>query len=155
MVRKGSGQVLILLALLIPCLLILFLLALGMASVLDLRAHAADALGTATRAAARQIEYENCSTEFRFNEQAVTTTTKEIFQEALALRPSGLGAPPGQIADQIQVLVGYGSPSNRWSSPFIHGRFHDCPTVAAQARVPVQVWMFELTLTIVSETEVR
>jgi hypothetical protein len=155
MVRKTSGQILVLFAHLVPCLAIFFLFALGVASVLDVRAHAADSLGTATRAAARQIEYESCSTGLRFNEEAVTTAVKMVFQQALSLRPGGLAVPPDQIADQVQVLVGYGSPSARWISPFVPGRFHDYPTVAAQARVPVRVWGLELTLTIVSETEVR
>lgn len=155
MIRKGSGQVLVLFALLIPCLAILFFFALGVSSVFDIRAHVADALGTATRAAARQIEYGNCSTELHFDEEAVTTTVQEVFQQAISLRSSGLAAPPEQIADQVQVVVGYGSPSARWTSPFIQGRAHASPTVAALARVPVRVWMFELTLTIVSETEVR
>lgn len=155
--RRGrqKGQVLVIAAMVIPVVALLFLFALGLAAVQDIRAHAVYALGVATRGGARQVGYacygqgEAC-----FAQQDVAVWTQTVFAEALALRPAGLVRPVEEIADDVVVLVGYGTPDNPWVSP-ITLQEHPYPTVAAHVPVPVRVWMFELNLRIVAETEVR
>jgi hypothetical protein len=149
------GQVLVIFAVLVPVLVLFFFFALGLAAMLDVRAHAQDALAVATRAGARHIVYGDYGDgEVRFAED-VEQRVQEVFAESLALRPAGLGEPPEEIAAEITVEVGYGSPGATWPSPFVQGRRHNYPTIAAQALIPVQVWMFTVRVPIVSETEVR
>jgi hypothetical protein len=155
--RKGRGQALVLFALLVPLILLFLLLALGLAAALDVRAHAADALGVATRAGARQVTYGpygQGGTEF--DPAEVDAHIRSVFADALALQPLGLTETPETIAQEMTIIeIGYGAPGTAWPSPFVEGRLHYRPTVAAQARVPVKLWTFELTLKVVSETEVR
>jgi hypothetical protein len=145
----------VLFAALIPVIVLFFLLALGVAALLDVRAHAAYALGVATRAAARQVDYGGYGEGgVRFDDGA-EATARAVFSAALALRPSGLADSPGNIAAGMELRVGYGSRDSPWESPFAGGRPHYHPTVAAQVLLPVRVWMFELRLPVISETEVR
>jgi len=152
----ARGQTLVIFAALIPVIALFFLLALGLAALLDARAHAAYALGVATRAAARQVDYGAYGDDgtVQFNDQ-VEVTARAVFSDALGLRPAGLAATPGHIAAGLEVRTGYGSRDSPWESPFVSGRQHYHPTVAVRAWVPVRVWMFAMQLPIVSETEVR
>lgn len=149
------GQVLVLFAVLVPVLVLFFFFALGLAALWDARAHAQDALATATRAGARRVVYAGYGQgEVRFAGD-VERRVRDVFAEALALRPAGLDAPPERIAAELTVVVGYGTPAAPWPSPFVEGRTHAYPTVAARALLPVRVWMFAVRVPIVSETEVR
>jgi|GEM_PF-2268384 len=153
---KEKGQTLVIFAALIPVIVLFFLLALGLAALLDVRAHAAYALGVATRAAARQVDYGRYGDDgtVQFNDQ-VEVTAQSVFSDALGLRPAGLADTPGNIAAVIEVATGYGSREAPWESPFVSGRQHYHPTVAVRAWVPVRVWMFDVRLPIISETEVK
>ena len=152
---KQRGQVLVIMAVLVPVVVLLFLFALGLAALLDVRAHANDTLAVATRAGARRVVYADYGEgQVRFTDD-VGTRVHDVFAEALALRTAGLGDTPENIAAAISVAVGYGTPESPWPSPFAAGRAHTCPTVAAQVWVPVRVWMFAVRVLIVSETEVR
>lgn len=151
----GSGQTLVIFAALIPVIVLFFLLALGLAALLDVRAHGVYALGVATRAAARQVDYGQYGDgAVHFNDQ-VEVTAQAVFSAALALRPAGLADTPGNIAGAIEVQTGYGARDSPWASPFVAGRQHYHPTVAVRAWLPVRVWMFDLRIPIVSETEVQ
>lgn len=152
---RTSGQVLVIAALLIPVVVLLFLFVLGLAALQDARAHAVYALGVATRAGARQVEYacyghgEAC-----FAHQDVEEETRDVFREALSLRTTGLGESPEEIAANVVVLLGYGSPETPWVSPMTM-REHPYPTVAAQVPLPVRLWLFDVSIVLVAETEVR
>lgn len=152
---KGQGQVLVILAVFLPLAVLLFFLALGMAVLQDVRAHASYALGVATRAGARRVDYAGYGQDAVSFTEDVGPTVRDTFREALALRPAGLGGTPEEIAAAVEVAVGYGSPDAPWVSPFGPRREHRCPTVAAHVRVPVRVLLFEMAVPIVSETEVR
>lgn len=156
MARRQGGQVLVLFAVLIPVLLLFFLFALGLAAVEDVRAHASYALGVATRAGAREIEYAGYGLrDPQFNAH-VATTTKEVFLEGLRLRPAGLGETPEHIAATLtDVAVVAAVPGTCQTSPFPPHAEHCRPTVAARALVPIRVWMFQVTVSVLSETEVR
>ncbi|MGC8875270.1 MAG: hypothetical protein ACP5SI_12595 [Chloroflexia bacterium] len=154
--RRARGQVLVLLALLIPAILGLFLFALSLAALHDARAHALYALNVATRAAARQVEYASYGEpDLAFARSAVSDTVRTVFLRGLALRPSGLADTPEAIAARTEVALGYGSPDRPWHSPFAPDRPHVHPTVSARAHISVRVWWFDLTLTVLSETEVK
>ncbi len=150
-----KGQVLVIFAVFVPLAVLLFFLALGMAALQDARAHASYALGVATRAGARRVDYAGYGQGAVRFAADVVPTVRDAFREALALRPAGLGGTPEEIAAAVEVAVGYGSPDVPWQSPFGERRAHRSPTVAAYVRVPVRVWMFEVAVPIVSETEVR
>jgi hypothetical protein len=153
---RVRGQVIVLFAVLGPVMVLFFLFALSLAALHDVRAHAAYALGVATRAGARQVEYHAYGEpDLAFVRDAVSETVRVVFSEGLALRPAGLAESPQAIADHTEVAVGYGSPLHPWYSPFVPDRPHHHPTVAARAHVPVRVWWFDLTLTVLSETEVK
>jgi Flp pilus assembly protein TadG len=150
-----KGQTLVIFAALIPVIVLFFLFALGLAALLDVRAHAAYALGVAARAASRQVDYGDYGDgAVRFNDQ-VEVTARAVFSDALALRTTGLADTPGNIAGAIEVQTGYGSRDSPWESPFVSGRLHYHPTVAVRAQVPIRVWMFQVALPIISETEVK
>lgn len=154
--QSPRGQVLVLFAVLIPVILLLFLFALSLAALYDVRAHASDALGLATRAGARRIEYASYGEpDLTFARTAVSETVRAAFCQGLALRPSGLADTPEAIAARTEIALGYGSPERPWYSPFAPDRPHVYPTVSARAHVPVRVWWFDLTLTVLSETEVK
>jgi hypothetical protein len=151
MAKQRRGQVLVIFAVLVPVVVLLFLFALGVAALLDVRAHAAYALAVATRAGARHVVYADYGEgQVRFAD-GVDTRVHDVFEEALALRTAGLGDTPENIAAALTAAVGYGTPESPWPSPFVGGRAHTCPTVAAQ----VWVWMFDVRVPVVSETEVR
>lgn len=152
---KGRGQVLVILAAFLPVAVLLFFFALGMAALQDVRAHASYALGVATRAGARRVDYAGYGQDTVRFAADVAPTVRDTFREALALRPAGLGAAPEEIAAAVEVAIGYGSTDVPWVSPFGPRREHRCPTVAAYVRVPVRVFLFEVAVPIVSETEVR
>jgi hypothetical protein len=110
----------------------------------------------ATRAGARQVEYAAYGQPgMQFSTPALTETVRTVFSDSLALRTAGLADTPAQIAAGSEIVLGYGSPASPWTSPFLAGRPHPHPTVAARAHVPIRVWMFDLTVSIVSETEVK
>jgi len=154
--RRQCGQVLVLFAMLIPVLVLLFLFALGLAALEDTRAHGSYALGVATRAGAREIEYAGYGAGTSQFNAHIVATTKEVFRQGLLLRPAGLGDTPDHIAAyRTDVAIVPGTPDNCRPSPFFPYANHCRPTVAAQAQVPIQVWMFQVTVTILSETEVR
>lgn len=154
--RRRCGQVLVLFAVLIPVLLLFFLFALGLAALEDVRAHVSYALGVATRAGVQEIEYAAYGWgDPQFNAHVVSTT-QEVFLEGLRLRPAGLGEPPEYIATALtDVAIVAAVPGTCQASPFPPHTEHCRPTVAAQARVPIRVWMFQVTVAVLSETEVR
>jgi hypothetical protein len=155
MARHKRAQVLVLFAVIIPVVVLLFLFALGVAALLDARAHATYALGVATRAGSRQVAYGSYGEgNLRFAE-SVPSRVREVFAQALALRTTGLGDTPENIAAGTVVAVGHGTPGAAWTSPVGDHRQHIYPTVAAEVRIPVRVWLFEVQVPIVSETEVR
>lgn len=155
MIRKRApGQVIVFVALLIPVIVTLFLLALGLSAVLNVRAHARHALGVATRAGAREVEYAGYGQDsLGFNESDLAGRVEQVFHDGLALDPAWLDAAPEEI--DVEVAFGYGRAGAPWASPYT-GRSHDRPTVAARARVPIRVLgTFAIVVPIVSETEVR
>ena len=152
---KSRGQVLVIVAVLVPVLVALFFFALGLAALLDARAHAAHALAVATRAGARHVVYADYGEERVRFADSMEARVRNVFTAALALRTAGLGDTPENIAAAIDVAVGYGTPEHPWASPFVGGRVHAHPTVAAQVWVPIRVWGFDVRVPIVSETEVR
>lgn len=153
---RERGQTLVIFAALIPVVVVFFLFALGLAAVLDVRAHASYALGVATRAGARQVAYGSYgSGDAQLDPAAVQATTRAVLSETLALRTAGLADTPANIAAMAEVEIGYGTAEVPWQSPFVDDRWHRYPTVAARALVPVRVWLFEITTPIVVETEVR
>lgn len=150
------GQVLVLFAVLIPVIVLLFFFALSLAALHDVRAHVDEALGVATRAGARRVEYASYGEpDLAFARAAVSETVRAVFRQGLALRPAGLADTPEAIAAHTEVALGYGSPERPWYSPFAPDRPHAHPTVSARAHVPVRVWWFTITVTVLSETEVR
>jgi hypothetical protein len=154
--KRARGQVLVIFAVSIPVIVLLFLFVLGLAAVRDVQAHAAYALSVATRAGARQVAYGYYGglPGGPFVETHAVSETQTIFRQALSLRHTGLDGTPEDIAGQVDVRIGYGSVADPWESPFT-GQLHAYPVVAAQARVPVRVWLFRITVTVVTETEVR
>lgn len=150
------AQVLVLFAVLIPVLLLLFLFALGLAAVEDVRAHASYALSVAARAGAREVEYADYGVgEPRFNAY-VEERVKEVFAQGLALRPGGLGETPENVAYQMTTVeIGYGTPGAPWHPSFAPEEEHVRPTVAARSLVPVRVWMFQVSVPVVTATEVK
>jgi hypothetical protein len=156
MAHRDRGQTLVIFAVLIPVLVLFFLFALGLAAVLDVRAHAEYALSVATRAGARQVEYASYGDGgAQLDPDAVEVKIRQVFRDALALRTTGLADVPENIASQTQVEIGYGTPGQFWYSSFNPYRGHPCPTVAARAWVPIRVWLFDISTPIVVETEVR
>lgn len=154
-VGQPRGQVLVIFAVLTPVITLFFLFALGLAALHDARAHAEYALAVATRAGARHVEYGSYGSDQVHFAPGVDDRVRDVFRDALALRPAGLDGSPEHIAAELTVEVGYGSPGAPWPSPFVEGRTHGYPTVAAHALLPVRVWLFTIRVSIVSETEVR
>ena len=153
--KRNRGQVLVIFAVLVPVLLAFFFFALSLAALLDVRAHATYALAVATRAGSRHVVYADYGQERVRFADGVDTRVHDVFEEALSLSTAGLGDTPENIAAAIHVTIGYGTPQRPWSSPFVTGRVHTHPTVAAQVWIPVRVWGFDVRVPIVSETEVR
>lgn len=153
--RRAGGQVLVIAALLLPALLLLFVSALGIMGLLDARAHARDALATATRAGARRVEYADLGQAgTAFVPAEVQETVRDTFERSLALRTAGLADTPEDIARDLHVLLGYGAPGRPWENPYT-GREHQRPVVAARVPVPLRVGPFELVLAVDAESEVR
>ena len=113
-------------------------------------------LGVATRAGARRVEYAQYGQDGTVFAGEVEEERRMVLEEALGLRTMGLAETPQTIAWEMTTIeVGYGSPGNPYASPFVDGREHSHPTMAARALVPIRVWMFDITLAVISETEVR